>query len=315
MAEPIRYSVVIPVLDERDSLPELQSSLKKTLETLGASYEILYVDDGSRDGSTDILRRFTQEDPTVRVVILSRNFGQTAALSAGFDHARGAHIITLDADLQNDPGDIPHLLEIAESGFDIVSGWRRDRKDSRSRVLPSRIANTLISLLSGISLNDYGCTLKVYRTHVVKNIPLYGDMHRFIPAAANWRGVSVKEVEVRHHPRKYGRSKYNLSRIPKVLLDLIVLKFLISYMTRPIRVFGTMGLASMGLGILAGIAVIFMKVFQGMDMTGNPILILCVMLILLGAQFLGMGLLGEINVRTYFESQGLKIYDVREVLE
>ena len=307
-------SVVVPVLDEKDSLEPLHTAIRSSMDGLARPYEILYIDDGSTDGSTEILRRLAAEDPYTRLIVFSRNFGQTAALSAGFDHARGRYIITLDADLQNDPGDIPLLLRTAETGYDIVSGWRKDRKDARRRVFPSRVANALISSICGVPLNDYGCTLKIYRSDVVKSIPLYGDMHRFIPAAASWRGVSVKEVEVSHHPRRYGRSKYNFSRIPKVLLDLLVLKFLVSYMTRPIRLFGSMGILSVGLGFLTGMAVILMKLLQGMNMTGNPLLILCVMLIILGVQFLGMGLLGEINIRTYFEAQGLRIYHVKETV-
>jgi len=314
MATALKYSVVIPILNEEESLPALQRSLITAMEKLCAPYEIIYIDDGSTDQTTAILGELAAQDPNVKVIIFTKNFGQTAALSAGFDHARGEYIITLDADLQNDPDDIARLLEAAGEGYDIVSGWRKDRKDHFFRVLPSRVANRLISLISGVPLQDYGCTLKVYRREIIKDMHLYSDMHRFIPAIANWKGVSVKEIAVKHHPRLYGYSKYNLSRIPKVLLDLIVLKFLISYMTRPIRVFGSLGLSSVFLGMLAGVAVVLMKIFQQMDMTGNPILTLPVMLIILGVQFLGMGLLGEINIRTYFESQGLRIYHIKEVL-
>jgi len=248
-------------------------------------------------------------------VVFRRNFGQTAAISAGFDYAEGDIIITLDADLQNDPEDIPLLLKKIDDGFDVVSGWRMDRRDPfLTKRLPSHISNWLISLFTGVKLHDYGCTLKAYKKEVVKNIKLYGEMHRFIPALAEWIGASICEVKVKHFSRKYGKSKYGFSRIGRGLLDLLTVKFLLSFSTRPIQIFGKFGIVSIFLGFFSGVVLIIMKVVHRVNMTGNPFLYLSILFFLVGTQFISIGLLGEIISRTYHESQNKPIYFVKEIL-
>ena len=308
-------SLIIPVFNERQSLEVLFQELKGVLEPLDRSYEIIFVDDGSTDGSAEMLKDLAQSDPMTRAILLRRNFGQSAAMSAGFDLAQGKIFVTLDADLQNNPRDIPKLLAKIDEGYDVVSGWRRHRCDPLlTRRIPSFFANKLISRITSVWLHDYGCTLKAYRREVLKDVHLYGEMHRFLPALASWLGVKVAEVEVSHRPRRYGRSKYGLSRTPRVILDLINLKFLLSYSTRPIRIFGGIGLVSFLGGIVSGVGVIWMKLDRGKDMTGNPLLLLAVLLILIGIQFITLGLLGEILIRTYHESQGKPIYVVKELV-
>ncbi|KPJ63438.1 MAG: glycosyl transferase [Planctomycetes bacterium DG_23] len=309
-------SIVIPVFNERESLEELFQELKGVLNALGRSYEIIFVDDGSTDGSTEMLKGLAQEDRHTRAVLLRRNFGQSAAMSAGFDLAQGRIFITLDADLQNDPGDIPKLLAKMDEGYDVASGWRKQRRDPLfTRRIPSFFANMLISKITSVHLHDYGCTLKAYRREVLKDVRLYGEMHRFLPALASWLGVKVTEVEVNHRPRRFGESKYGLGRTHRVILDLINLKFLLSYSTRPIRIFGGIGMVSLLGGIVSGASVVWMKLSGGKDMTGNPLLLLTVLFILIGIQFITMGLLGEILIRTYHESQGKPIYVVKELVE
>ena len=309
-------SIVIPVFNERESLEELFQELKGVLNALGRSYEIIFVDDGSTDGSTEMLKGLAQEDRHTRAVLLRRNFGQSAAMSAGFDLAQGRIFITLDADLQNDPGDIPKLLAKMDEGYDVASGWRKQRRDPLfTRRIPSFFANMLISKITSVHLHDYGCTLKAYRREVLKDVRLYGEMHRFLPALASWLGVKVAEVEVNHRPRRFGESKYGLGRTHRVILDLINLKFLLSYSTRPIRIFGGIGMVSLLGGIVSGASVVWMKLSGGKDMTGNPLLLLTVLFILIGIQFITMGLLGEILIRTYHESQGKPIYVVKELVE
>ena len=275
----------------------------------GARSEILFVDDGSLDGSLQELRDLAQSDPTVRVLEFARNFGQTAAIAAGFDHAKGRIIIPLDADLQNDPQDIPRIMEKLEEGYDVVSCWRRDRKDPwLSRVLPSRLANRLISWISGVHLHDYGCTLKGYRRDIVQHIRLYGEMHRFIPIFATWAGARVTEIPVQHHPRSKGVSKYGIFRTIKVLLDLITVKFLGTYSTKPMYLFGGLGLISfVGSGALSALT-LYQKYFEAVKAHRNPLLLLSVFLAIVGVQFILIGLVAELIVRTYHESQDKPTY-------
>ena len=309
-------SVIIPVFNEEENIESLYAELKESLDSLKKDYEIIFVDDGSTDKSPTFLRRICEEDRKVKVVVFRRNFGQTAAISAGFDYAKGEIVVTLDADLQNDPEDIPQLIEKIEEGYDVVSGWRTERKDPfLSRRLPSHISNWLISFFTGVKLHDYGCTLKAYRREIAKDIKLYGEMHRFIPALASWVGASICEVKVRHRPRKYGKSKYDFSRISRGFLDLLTVKFLLSFATRPIQIFGKFGLMSIFSGFICGVILVVMKVVSGIDMTGNPFLYLSILFLLIGGQFVSMGLLGEIISRTYHESQNKSIYFVREILD
>jgi len=307
-------SVVIPVYDEQESLPHLYESLKEVLDSTGRRYEIVFVDDGSRDGSMGVLEGIQAADEHVVVVSFRRNFGQTAAMAAGFEYAEGDVIITMDADLQNDPKDIPLLLERIED-CDVVSGWRKNRQDKfLSRKLPSKLANWLISRVTGVHLHDYGCTLKAYRKEVIKNVKLYGEMHRFIPAMASWVGAEISEVETTHHPRRFGRSKYGISRTIRVLLDLITVRFLQSFSTRPIHAFGPLGLALGFAGFLISLYLSFDKLVLGHNIGGRPLLMLGVLLLILGVQLVIMGLLGEMLARVYHESQDKPIFTVRKVL-
>lgn len=307
-------SIVIPVFDEEESIPHLYRSIKDVMERLGRSYEILFVDDGSKDSSFAALEHLHKIDPCVKVVSFRRNFGQTAAMAAGFEHASGDIIITMDADMQNDPADIPKLIEKMK-GHDVVSGWRKNRQDKfLTRRLPSVLANKLISFVTGVHLHDYGCTLKAYRKEVIKNVRLYGEMHRFIPAMASWVGASITEVETTHHARRFGRSKYGISRTVRVILDLITIKFLQSFSTRPIHAFGTAGLLLGVIGFAFGLYLSFEKIVMGRSIGSRPLLFLAVLLIILGVQLVIMGLLGEMLARVYHESQGKPIYTVRKVL-
>ncbi|MEI7769246.1 MAG: glycosyltransferase family 2 protein, partial [Chloroflexales bacterium] len=305
-------SIVVPIYNEEDSIPHLYIKLTTALARYGHAYEILAVDDGSRDGSFALLSELAAGDPRLRVVRFRRNFGQTAAFAAGFDRARGDYIVTIDADLQNDPDDIPMLLARAGEGFDVVSGWRARRQDAFiNRKLPSMIANRLISWVTGVHLHDYGCSLKVYRADVVKNINLYGELHRFIPAVASWQGVAVTEMPVHHEPRRYGTSKYGISRTVRVLLDLITVRFLLSYSTRPMQIFGLWGLISILAGFGISLYLAFTKIAYNADIGARPLLLLGVLLIILGVQFIGIGLMGELLMRTYYETQHKQIYVVR----
>jgi len=308
-------SIVVPVFNEKENIYPLYTKLRQVLESLKKSYEIILIDDGSTDGTGNILRQISQKDKLVKIIIFRKNFGQTAAISAGFDYAKGDIIVTLDADLQNEPEDIPLLLEKMKDGFDVVSGWRAKRKDPfLTRKLPSHISNWLTSFFTGVKLHDYGCTLKAYKKEITRDIKLYGEMHRFIPALASWVGASIGEIKVRHYPRRYGKSKYGSSRLFRGFLDLLTVKFLLSFSTRPIQIFGKFGLISIAGGFICGIILILMKVFHGVDMTGNPFLYLSILFFLIGGQFISMGLLGEIISRTYHESQNKSIYFVKEVL-
>jgi glycosyltransferase involved in cell wall biosynthesis len=308
-------SIVIPLYNEEENVEQLYTQLKAALEGAGREYEMIIVDDGSTDGSFDVLKRLHEDDGRLKVIRFRRNFGQTAAFAAGFDRSQGEVVITLDADLQNDPADIPLLLEKIEEGYDVVSGWRLHRKDPfLTRRLPSMIANWLISQVTGVHLHDYGCSLKAYRREVVKNVQLYGELHRFIPAIANWMGVSVAEVPVRHYSRRFGKSKYGLSRTARVLLDLLTVRFLLSYSTRPIHIFGGLGLISFVTGIGLGGYLSFVKFVLGQKIGDRPLLLLAILLMVLGVQLISMGLLGELVVRTYYETLDKPIYAVREVL-
>lgn len=315
--EPTRpaLSIVIPLFNEEENLAPLAERVFGAISRNGLDAEVLFVDDGSTDGSQGIYRRLCDANPALRVIRLRRNFGQTAAMAAGFDHARGAVIVVLDGDLQNDPDDIPLLLKKLDEGFDVVSGWRRDRHDHWSRVLPSRLANWLIGRTTGVRLHDYGCSLKAYRAELIQNIPLYGDLHRFIPALAGIYGAKITELPVRHHKRTQGRSKYTLARTFRVIMDLIIVSFLKSYAQRPMHAFGWAGIAMMlvGFGIDAYLA--FQKLFFGAQLANRPLLLFGAVLMLAGLQIASLGILAELQIRTYHESQGKPIYTVREVIE
>jgi glycosyltransferase involved in cell wall biosynthesis len=308
-------SVVVPLLDEQDNIGPLYDQISQALAG-NCGYEIIFVDDGSRDNSFAVLAAIQKKDAKVRVIRFRKNFGQTAALSAGFTYARGKIIVAIDADLQNDPADIPKMVAKLDEGFDVVSGWRKTRHDNAvTRRLPSRIANWLISTITGVKLHDYGCTLKAYRREVLAETRLYGEMHRFIPALASWSGAKIAEIVVNHRPRTAGVAKYGLARTWKVLLDLITVNFLGSFSTKPIYVFGGLGLLS-GLGAVAlALTVIWQKVYRGTDMSGNPLLILTAVFIITTVQFILMGLLAELLVRTYHESQNRPTYVIKEILE
>jgi glycosyltransferase involved in cell wall biosynthesis len=312
----IEISCVVPVFNEAESLPGFYTELDKACRSLGKTFEIILVDDGSTDGSFEILRGIQARDRAVKVIRFRRNFGQTAALAAGFDYASGEVIVTLDADLQNDPADIAVLLGKMDEGFDIVSGWRKNRKDRFiSRRLPSMSANWLISTITGVKLHDYGCTLKAFRKEVIKNINLYGELHRFIPAIASTMGVAIAEIEVHHRPRLKGRSKYNIFRTPKVLLDLLTVKFLLSYSTRPLQIFGLFGLASGFAGGLLGIWLSYERLVLKHGIANRPLLLLAILLIVIGIQFITLGLLAEIMVRAYHESSAKRIYHIKEIID
>lgn len=308
-------SVVIPLYNEEESIPHLYRAITDALEEYGRTYEVVVVDDGSRDRSFALLREIVERDARWTVIRQRRNFGQTAAFAAGFAHAVGDVIITMDADLQNDPRDVPLLMSKIEEGYDIVSGWRKDRQDRFwDRRLPSMIANRLISNVTDVQLHDYGCSLKAYRRDVLQHVRLYGELHRFIPALASQVGGTVTEVPVNHHARQFGRSKYGISRTIRVALDLITVWFLGTYATRPIHVFGTIGLVSAAAGLLTGVYLTFLKLFFDQDIGGRPLLLLAVLLVVIGVQLITMGLLGEMVIRTYHESQNKPIYFVREVV-
>ena len=317
MNDAVELSIVIPLFNEEESVEPLYAQLQEALESLERNYEIIVVDDGSTDRSFELLKGLHAQDKRLKVIRFRRNFGQTAAFAAGFEHAQGRVVVTMDADLQNDPADIPRLLEKLGEGYDVVSGWRVERWKSAwlTRRLPSVVANRLISETTGVHLHDYGCSLKAYRSEVVKNINLYGELHRFIPAMASWMGVSVTEIPVHYQPRQFGRSKYGLSRTIKVVLDLLTVRFLLSYATRPIHIFGSLGLAMSGLGGILGLYLSVVKLALGQDIGSRPLLLLAILLMVLGVQMITMGLLGELVVRTYHESQGKRIYVVREILE
>ncbi len=311
----MKLSIVIPVYNEEQNVTLIYEELKGVMEGMAGDHEILFVDDGSTDNSLSIIKDIQDNDSNVIAISFRKNFGQTAAMSAGFDYASGDVIVTMDGDLQNDPHDIPHMIQKIEEGYDVVTGWRHDRKDAFiNRKLPSIIANKIISWTTKVSLHDYGCTLKAFRKEVIKNIRLYGEMHRFIPAIASGMGISFTEIKVNHRPRKFGTSKYGISRTIRVILDLITVKFLLSYATRPIQVFGLMGFVSGSVGFLIALVMTIQRQFFGIPLADRPLLFLAILLIFIGIQFVSLGLIAELQARTYHESQQKPVYYVREVV-
>ncbi|HLQ15176.1 MAG TPA: glycosyltransferase family 2 protein [Candidatus Eisenbacteria bacterium] len=311
-----RLSVIVLVYNELDSIAPMHEELMGVLQALDLSYEVLYIDDGSRDGSTERLGQLAARDRHVRVVSFRRNFGQTAAVQAGIDHSRGEILVFMDGDMQNDPHDIPRLMEKIDEGYDVVSGWRKDRQDEAMRVVPSKIANWVIARVTGVPLNDFGCTLKAYQREVIQDVKLYGEMHRFIPVYASWVGARITELTVNHRPRTYGHSKYSLARTSRVLLDLITVKLLGSYSTKPIYFFGFAAFGLWALALVFAAIVIIQKVLPPYPYAhNNPLLLLSVFLAIVGVQFILMGLLAELSIRTYHESQAKTTYVVREIIE
>lgn len=307
-------SIVVPIYNEFESIPHLVDAIASSLQNTNLSYEIICVDDGSKDGSPQLLKELANSRTDLRAVILRRNYGQTAAMSAGFNHAQGKVIVTLDGDLQNDPADIPMLIAKLDEGYDLVSGWRQKRQDnSISRLLPSKLANMLISRVTGVNLHDYGCSLKAYRGELAADLNLYGELHRFLPALAFIEGARISEVPVRHHARRYGKSKYGIWRTFRVLMDLLTITFMKKFLTRPMHVFGLLGMISMLLGMGLGVYLTILKLGLGQIIGNRPLLILAVVLLLAGVQLFSFGLLAELLMRTYHESQGKPIYRVREI--
>jgi len=311
----LKISIILPVYNEEENLDEMNAEIKGVVENMDVEYEIIYIDDGSTDRSFEILSALREENQNIKIIQFRRNFGQTAGLAAGFDYASGDVIITMDSDRQNDPNDIPMLLEKINEGYDLVSGWRFDRQDAwLSRRLPSKIANGLISKITGVKLHDYGCSLKAFRKDVVENLELYGEMHRFIPAIASWMGVRIAEVKVNHRARVAGTSKYGISRTFRVVLDLVTVKFLLQYSARPIHFFGSIGLVSGVTGFLIAFVMLIQKLFFNVALGDRPLLLLAVLLMFIGIQFVTFGLLGELMTRTYHETQNKPIYVIRQIM-
>jgi glycosyltransferase involved in cell wall biosynthesis len=309
-----RLSVVIPIFNEEENITPLYRELKNVLGGMGTEYEVVIVDDGSNDASNEVLERLAQGDKRIKVIQFRKNFGQTAAIAAGVEHAQGEIIITMDGDGQNDPRDIPRLLERLEQGYDVASGWRRNRKDPLlNKRFPSALANRLISWLTRVKLHDYGCTLKAYRRDVLKDVRLYGEMHRFIPAYASWVGAKITELEVTHHPRRHGSSKYGLSRTTSIILDLITFLFLQRYSTKPIRLFGGAGMTLFGLGGLTGLFVLYRRIVWG-GVWISPMILIAFFFITMGVMFILLGLIAEIIIRTYHESQKKPIYAIKSTV-
>jgi len=306
----MRLSIILPVYNEEGSLQELYNELIEVLSELQLSYEIIAVNDSSRDKSKIILEDIAQKDKNFRVIHFSKNYGQTAALSAGLDSATGDIIIPLDADLQNDPHDIPNFIELIEEGYDVVAGWRKDRQDTLIRRLPSLIANKIISYITAVKLHDYGCTMKAYTRDIIKDVRFYGEMHRFMPVYVSWHGARITEIVVNHRKRKFDESKYGLGRTSRVILDLLTVKFLMTYLTRPMHFFGWAGLLSFMLSFVSGVSAIVLK-FNGIEFTGTPLPLLTVFLIMMGVQFILLGILAEILIRIYHEPRGKDTYSVR----
>lgn len=306
-------SLFLPVLDEEDNLRPMHAKIQAALETLGKTAEVIYVDDGSTDKSLAILKEIAAEDGRVRVISLRRNYGQTAAMSAGIDAAKGEILIPMDADLQNDPADIAKLLKKLDEGYDVVSGWRKNRQDKMiSRKIPSKIANRIVSWIGGVPLHDYGCSLKAYRREVIQDVKLYGEMHRFIPIYASWAGARVAEIPVDHHARTMGKSKYGISRTIKVIFDLMTIKFMAEYHTKPIYVFGAFGMIAFLISMVAGLWATVLKFGYDVSFILTPLPVIAVVMLAISVQFFLMGLLAELLVRTYHESQDKAIYAVRE---
>jgi glycosyltransferase involved in cell wall biosynthesis len=306
-------SVVIPMMNEAGNVGPLTAALSAALDPMGRPYEVIFVDDGSTDGTFAALSEAAKQNPRFKVISFKRNVGQTGAMMAGIDYASGAVIVPMDGDLQNDPTDIPRLLAKLDEGYGVVSGWRKDRQDAFfTRTLPSKLANGLISWASGVRLNDYGCTLKAYRRDVLEGFRLYGEMHRFVPIYAKWQGASITELPVTHHPRRLGKSKYGLNRVFKVLLDLLVVKFLTQYETKPIYIFGTVGLAFFGLAFVAGFWAVYLRLFEDIHLNRTPLPLLFTLGFISGVMCVLMGLLAEVLVRIYFEARDKRPYTVKE---
>lgn len=314
MAKGHTLSIIIPIFNEVDNIPDVYRKLSKILDKNFPHSEIIFIDDGSTDGSLIELEELTHTDKRVKVVMFRRNFGQTAALSAGFEIATGEIIITMDGDLQNDPKDIPKLVQKVDEGYDLVSGWRKDRQDNLIRVILSKIANWIIAELAGVKLHDFGCTIKAYKQDLVKEIKLYGEMHRFIPAVAARVGAHIAEVPVRHHPRQNGSSKYGLDRTIRVSLDILMIKFLLDFQTRPIHLFGLIGvfLAFIGTGLFGWLT--YEKILFGAALSNRPLFTVAIFMILIGVQFITIGILAEMLMRVYYESQDKKPYYIRKVI-
>jgi len=315
-------SIVVPLYNEEGNVHPLHERLCGTLEHLDRTYEIIFVDDGSQDGTSETVRQLIEQDPHLVLVVFCRNYGQTAAMAAGFEISRGQVIVPMDGDLQNDPDDIPKLLAVLDEGYDVVSGWRKNRQDKKIRVLPSRVANLIISKVSGVKLHDYGCSLKAYRREVLDGVNLYGEMHRFIPIYATWQGAKVTEIAVNHHPRVHGQSKYGFDRMLKVMLDLIVVKFFSSYLTKPIYVFGTAGVSFIMLSLCSFMLALFFKLVPvdnpwgpqwHKNFNSTPLPELSAGLFVVGVQTILIGLLAEMTMRTYYESQGKRAYRIRTI--
>lgn len=309
----VNMSVVIPVFNEGESIPHLAKSLKFVLDSPKTNYEIIFVDDGSTDNSFALLKSFHEDDEHIKIIKFRRNFGQTAALSAGFEYAKGEIIITMDADLQNDPEDIPLLLKKINEGYDVVSGWRADRKDPLTKKISSKFSNWLARKLTGIDIHDFGCTFKAYKRECIDDLELYGEVHRYIPALVAWKGFKVGETKVKHHPRKYGKTKYNIWRLLKGFLDLINIKFWTQYSTRPLHFFGILGIIQFLVGFLIGVYLTILKLFFGHSLADRPLLLLSTLLIILGIQFVTFGFLSEILIRVYYEKR--KSYAIDRVME
>lgn len=308
-------SIIIPLFNEQDNVTPLCENVVKVLTGIGRPFEVILINDGSRDATQEVAHRIAANDKRVKLITLLRNFGQTAAVMAGIDHATGDIIITMDGDQQNDPRDIPLLLAKLEEGFDVVSGWRKNRKDRiLTRKLPSFVANRLISWISGVPLRDYGCTLKAYRHEVIKGVRLYGEMHRFVPIYCKWQGGKVAEIPVNHNPRIHGNSNYGLERVLKVVLDIVVVTFLDRYATRPIHLFGIFGIFTIALGLIAGAGALYYKFFEGISLILTPLPLLSALCFITGIMSILLGLLAELVMRTYFESQGKSVYMIRSRL-
>lgn len=308
-------SIVIPVYNEEDNVQPLYENLEPVLSKLGRTYEVILIDDGSKDSTYGKLLELHKKNNNFKVIKFRRNFGQTPAMRAGFDFATGGIIITLDADLQNDPEDIPKILEKMDEGYDIVSGWRKNRQDKASRRFPSIVANKIISGLFGVRLHDYGCTLKAYRKEILDNIELYGEMHRYIPAIASWMGIRVAEIPVNHRARKFGKAKYGISRTLRVILDIITIKFLLTYSKKPMQIFGLVGLFTSLVGFIITAYLIIERLFFDQPLSTRPLFILSIFMIFIGVQLITMGLLGEIMMRTYHEGTGKATYVIREIVD
>ncbi|CCQ52037.1 glycosyltransferase family 2 protein [Crocosphaera watsonii WH 8501] len=312
----VYLSVIVPIFNEVESLPVLIAKIADVLQESKRSYEIIAVDDGSQDGSAELLQKLARSRHDLVAIIFRRNYGQTPAMAAGFQYAKGKIMITLDGDLQNDPADIPKLVAKVEEGYDLVSGWRKNRQDNRlTRLLPSKIANWMIGGVTGVKLHDYGCSLKAYRREVISDMNLYGELHRFLPALAYIEGAKITEIPVRHHARRFGQSKYGLGRTFRVVMDLLTIFFLKKFLTRPMHIFGLGGLILLITGLLLGTYLTFLKLIIGLSIGHRPLLILAVLLILTGIQLLISGLLAELIMRTYHESQKRPIYRVRQVVK